>query len=86
MSDFERLNDQQKALLQIKLDGHIEACILAALQLGIGLAEAINLAALAFLRDVSARQFDRVAASALLDNAVNETYPQQIADRPRRVS
>jgi len=86
MSDFERLNDQQKALLQIKLDGHIEACILAAHQLQIGITQAVNLAALAFLREVSARQFDRTASEAILVNAVNQTYPQAVAERSRRVS
>ena len=86
MSDFERLNDPQKALLQIKLDGHIEACILAANQANIGLDEAINLAALAFLREFAARQFDRAATEAILANAVNQTYPQVIAERPRPVS
>lgn len=74
MSDFERLNDQQKALLQIKLDGHVEACILAAHQLNIGVEEAISLTSLAFLREFCSRQFDRMATEAILAKAVNQTY------------
>lgn len=50
MSDFERLNDQAKAVLQIKLDGHFEACVRAAHSLNIGVAEALRLATTAFIR------------------------------------
>lgn len=86
MSDFERMSDQYKAILQFKLDGHIEACVLAAHQLNIGLAEAINLTALALLREMSARQFDRKATEAIFDAVVNQAYPQVAVERPRRVS
>lgn len=43
MSDFQTLTPQFQALLQIKLDGYIEACLLAARQQNIGLEEALQL-------------------------------------------
>lgn len=46
MSDFERLNDQVMVLLQIKLDGLVEACVHAAHSQSIGVAEALSLATL----------------------------------------
>ena len=86
MSDFERLDDQNKALLQIKMDGYVEACILAARQQNIGIGEAMKLAATALLREFVARQFDRSATSAVLDDALGQIYAQPATDRPRRVS
>jgi len=86
MTNFERLADQAKGLLQIKLDGHVEACVHAAHSLNLGMEEALSLAAVAFLRECAARQFDRTAATALLDAAMNQVYPQPVAERPRRVS
>lgn len=86
MSDFERLNDQAKALLQIKLDGHVEACIHAAHSQSIGVCEALSLATAAFMREFSARGFDRTATAAILDVVLNQTYPLPAAERPRRVS
>ncbi|HMQ94890.1 MAG TPA: hypothetical protein PKA33_20805 [Amaricoccus sp.] len=85
MSDFERLDDQSKALLQIKMDGHVEACILAARQQNIGIGEAMKLAAAAFLREFVAWQFDRSAKSAVLDGALGQTYPQPFAVFTRRL-
>jgi hypothetical protein len=86
MSDFERLNDQVKALLQIKLDGHVEACVHAAHSQNIGVAEALSLATAAFMREFAARGSDRTATGATLDAALNQTYPLPAAERPRRVS
>ena len=86
MSDYERLSEQLKGLLSIKLDGHIEACVLAATYMNIGLTEAANLAALALLRELSARGFDREATEAILSNAVDQTYFKPAAERPRMVS
>ena len=86
MSDFERLGDQVKALLQIKLDGHVEACVHAAHSQNIGVAEAMSLATLAFMREFGARGFDRTTTTAILDAALNQTYPLPADERPRRVS
>lgn len=86
MSDFVRLNDQLKGLLQIKLDGHVEACVHAAHSQNIGVAEALSLAAVAFMREFAARGFDRTATAAILDTALNQTHPLPAAERPRRVS
>lgn len=86
MSDYERLNDQMKAILRVRLDGHIEACVLAAYHMNIGITEAVDLAALAFLRELASREFDREATEAILNNAVDQTYSQRAAEHPRMVS
>jgi hypothetical protein len=86
MSDFELLNDQAKAVLQIKLDGHVEACVHAADSLNIGVAEALRLAATAFIREFAARGFDRNSTVAVLCSAADMAYPTTVAEQPRRVS
>jgi hypothetical protein len=86
MSDFDRLNDQAKTLLQIKLDGHVEACVHAAHSQSIGVAEALNLTAVAVMREFAARGFDRTTTAAILDAALSQTHPLPAAERPRRVS
>lgn len=86
MSDFERPSGQNKAMLQIMMDGHVEACVHAAEHMNIGIGEAMDLAAMAILREFAARQFDRAATSGILDDALDQTYSLSIEERPRRVS
>jgi ADP-ribosyl-[dinitrogen reductase] hydrolase len=42
MSGFENLTDQQKFLLQVKLDGFIEGAVLAARVHNVGVSEALS--------------------------------------------
>lgn len=86
MSDFERLNDQAKVALQIKLDGHVEACVHAAHSLNIGVAEALRLAATAFIREFAARGFDRNSTAAVFGSAVDMAYPPPVVDVSNRLS
>lgn len=59
MSDFENLTDQQRFLLQVKLDGFIEAAVLAARTQSIGLSEALFLTTSALLREFAAHGVPR---------------------------
>lgn len=86
LSDFIRLNDPAKAFLQIKLDGHIEACVLAAHSQHIWIEEALSLTAAAVMREFSTRQFDSVATAVLVDLALSQTYPAPADGRTKMVS
>jgi len=86
MSDFQKLSDQNRSILQIKLDGHIEACIQAAQIYSIGLSEALDLMLLASLREFQARQYDRSTVTAVFEQAADQTHPKPVADRPRLAS
>lgn len=59
MNDFENLTDQQRFLLQVKLDGFIEAAVLAARTQSIGLSEALLLTTSALLREFAAHGVPR---------------------------
>ena len=76
MSDFQTLTPQFQGLLQIKLDGYIEACLLAARQQNIGLEEALQLTCRALLREFVAYGRDRDATHALLMQAWQQAYPE----------
>jgi hypothetical protein len=86
MSDFGRLNDPARTILQIKLDGHVEACVHAAHSQCIGMTEALSLVAVAVMRAFAARGLDRTATTAILDAASSQTHPLPAAERPRRLS
>lgn len=86
MSDFQKLSDQNRSILQIKLDGHIEACIQAAQIYSIGLSEALDLMLVAALREFRARQYDRSTVTAVFEQAADQTHPKPVADRPRLAS
>jgi hypothetical protein len=86
MSDFERLSEPGKTLLQIKLDGHVEACVHAASSLNIGSEEALCLTATALMREFSARGFDRSATKAVVAAALDKTFPTQVLEANRHLS
>ena len=75
MTDFDRLDPQVRAILLIKLDGHVEAAVHAARALDIGLAEALEHLASAVLREFFARGLDRDAAHRLFTDAADRTWP-----------
>ena len=79
MSDFQNLTPQFQALLQIKLDGYIEACLLAARRQNMGLEEALQLTCRALLREFVACGRDRDATRALPMQAWQQAYQEPAA-------
>jgi len=75
MSDFENLTDQQKLFLQVKLDGFIEAAVMAARAQSIGLSEALSLATSALLREFSAHGVPREKLIEMWKKAMEPVYP-----------
>jgi hypothetical protein len=78
MSDFQILTSQFQSLLQIKLDGYVEACVLAARQQNIGLEEALHLTCAALLREFAAQGRDRDKVRLLLMQAWEQAYPEPV--------
>ncbi len=75
MSDFENLNPQQRAVLNIKLDGHVEAAVAAARHLNLGLEEALSRCLLATQREFRAYGIDYDKAREMWDQAAAQVYP-----------
>ena len=57
---------ETQSIRQIKLDGHIEACIQAAQIYDIGLSDVVDLMLLAALREFQARKYDRSTVTAVV--------------------
>lgn len=74
MSDFENLTGQQKSLLQIKLDGFIEAAVQAARMCNIGISEALSLTMQALLREVAEHSIEPDKVAKICEAAFEETY------------
>ncbi|MFD0982649.1 inositol monophosphatase family protein [Tropicimonas aquimaris] len=85
MSDFETLSDQHKALLQIRLDGYLEAAVMAARAQNIGLTEALSLATSALLREFSAQGIPREKLMEIWKKAMQPIYPAPEAKTLRQV-
>ncbi|SNS59831.1 inositol monophosphatase family protein [Tropicimonas sediminicola] len=85
MSDFDNLSDQQKALLQIRLDGYLEAAVMAARSQNIGLTEALSLATTALLREFSAQGIPREKVVEIWQKAMLPIYPSTEATAVRRI-
>lgn len=75
MSDFDNLPDQQKFLLQVKLDGFIEGAVLAARVQNVGVSEALSLTTSALLREFSAHGVPRARLIETWNMAVERIYP-----------
>lgn len=86
MSDYERLSTQQKAVLNIKVDGHIEACIAAARRLNLGVLEALELCLLATLREFKAHGLDSDKARSMWIAASAKYHLQQLPGEQRAVN
>jgi hypothetical protein len=86
MIDFENLGDRQKAWLQIKLDGYIEAAVQAGRLHNLGLSEALSLTMLAVAREFAAHAVKREKADAIWAAAIRETYPAAIERNARAVN
>jgi hypothetical protein len=86
MSDFENLTDQQRLVLQVKLDGFIEAGVMASRALNIGLSEALSLATSALLREFSAHGVSREKLIETWKKAMEPIYPAPEAEALRRVN
>lgn len=86
MSDFENLTDQQKFFLQVKLDGFIEAAVMAARAQSIGLSEALSLATSALLREFTAHGVPREKLIETWKKAMEPIYPAPEAKALRRVN
>jgi hypothetical protein len=74
MSDFDHLDNSQKTLLRIKLDGYIEAAVQAARMRNIGLQESLTLTAAAVAREVAAYSLQREKANEIWAAAVDQIY------------
>lgn len=86
MSDFEHLSSQHKALLNIKMDGYIEASVAAARRLNLGVSEALLLCLLATLREFRAYGMGCDRAIQMWDQAVAMGYPAPISAQSRVIN
>lgn len=77
MSDLDNLSKQRQAILQIKIDGHIEAAMLASKANCIGLSEALALASRALVREMAAKNMDRDMAHSILMVALHSGFPER---------
>jgi hypothetical protein len=75
-SDLERLDQNTRLLLSVKIDGQIEDAMFTCLQQGFSAQEAMRLVTHAFLREILARGLDRDAAHRLLTRAMSVTCPE----------
>jgi hypothetical protein len=85
-SDYERLSAQQKAVLNIKLDGHIEASVAAARALNLGLSECLRLSLRATVRELKAHGIDANAAFELWSEASAEVYEREMGSEARAIN
>ncbi len=74
MSDLSNLTKQRQAILQIKIDAHIEAVMLASKANSIGLSEALSLASRALVREMAAHSMDRDKAHRTLVSALQYIF------------
>ncbi|MFG6083633.1 hypothetical protein ACEUZ9_005351 [Paracoccus litorisediminis] len=75
MNDLDTLNKQQRMFLQIKLDGHVEACVLAARAQALGRITALSLTVAAMLREMGAYGLSREQAEEIWSKAFSKAYP-----------
>ncbi len=83
MSDLSNLSKQRQTILQVKIDGHIEAAMHASKANNIGLVEAMSLASRALVREMVATGIDRVKARSILMSALQSGFPVQEQKSPR---
>lgn len=74
MTDYERLTQQSKAILAIKMDGHIEAAVAAARRFNLGLSECLALVLQATIRELRAYDIPPAIAQRLWEQASSECY------------
>lgn len=86
MSDFDNLSDRQKAFLQIKLDGFIEAAVQAARMQNVGISEALSLTMLAVAREVAAHAVKPEKAAEIWAAAIDKTYQNASEPNARTVN
>nr|WP_321251730.1 hypothetical protein [uncultured Ruegeria sp.] len=79
MNDFKNLNKQRQTLLKIKIDGYIEAAILAAKTNNIGLSEAVFLTTQGLIREMAAQSIENDKARLLMDAAFKSAFPEHHA-------
>ncbi len=79
MNDFKNLNKQRQTLLKIKIDGYIEAAILAAKTNNIGLSEAVVLTTQGLIREMAAQSIEKDRARILLNAALKSAFPDNCA-------
>ncbi len=79
MNDFKNLNKQRQTLLKIKIDGFIEAAILAAKTNNVGLSEAVFLTTQGLIREMAAQSIEKDRARILLDAAFKSAFPESRA-------
>jgi hypothetical protein len=72
-------------MLQVKLDGYIEACVLAARQQNIGLKEALHLTCAARMREFAAHGRDREKVRLLLLQAWEQACPDPASSAVPRI-
>ncbi|WP_170756508.1 hypothetical protein [Ruegeria lacuscaerulensis] len=70
MNDFKNLSKQRQTLLKIKIDGYLEATVLAARANNIGLSEAVFLAMQGLVRGLVANSIEKKRAEALFEAAL----------------
>ncbi len=79
MNDFKNLNKQRQTLLKIKIDGYIEAAILAAKTNNIGLSEAVVLTTQGLIREMASQSIEKDRARFLLEAALTSAFPDNCA-------
>ena len=75
MSDLKALSPQLQTMLQIKLDGYIEACVLAARQQNIGFRETMQITMPALIRELAAHGHDPAQARRLVVESLDAVCP-----------
>lgn len=78
MRDAELLTPQQRAILRLKLDGYIEACVQMARLHNIGLAEALELTSQALFREMATRSVPRTIAQRTVWRAMESVMPRPV--------
>ncbi len=85
MSDFDNLDKQRQTLLEIKLDGFVEAAVQTARLNNIGLSETFTLVSKALVREMVAYGIDGQVAQVFWENAKLQAYPEE-PDQQRRLA
>lgn len=84
-NDLAGPSDQQRLLLIIKLDGFIEAAVMAARAQNVRLSEALSLATTALLREFAAHEVAREQLIEIWKDAMQPIYPAPEASTLRRI-
>ncbi len=77
MSDLSNLSKQRQTILQVKIDGYIEAAMHASKANNLGLSEALSIAAKALVREMAGQGMDQEKARSILMSALHCVFPER---------